>query len=297
MLPLLKYPGGKRKLVSILSEAFDSACTRKKFSARPLDERFFGSGALSFGLEHKEVFANDICSPVMAFHRQVATGLDLESIDFSNTKENYLANRARFNQLLKQGKIYDNEAAGLLYFLNRSGFNGVIRFSEKSGFNISFGRYSRLNHETNFDAWQKLSSRWTFSDADFEAHPVSDGAAIFIDSPYDSLVDDNGEEQISLFDPLDVENVNLAGVPQGSGFVAYNGDSFPWGDQLRVVRFAISIPNPVVITNLATPRILALYERYGFFVKTHNVSRSVNRDGQGRGKVKEVIAIKKESKR
>jgi len=41
----------------------------------------------------------------------------------------YYEQRARFNQLLAEGKGDCEEAAALFYYLNRTGYNGLCRFN------------------------------------------------------------------------------------------------------------------------------------------------------------------------
>ncbi|HEY9877585.1 MAG TPA: DNA adenine methylase [Leptolyngbyaceae cyanobacterium] len=297
MEPLLKYPGGKSKSVPLLKEAFEIACRHRRLTDRPIDERFFGGGALSFALESQEVQANDICLPVVNFYRQVKKGLDLSIIKMQYDKSLYLNHRERFNSILKKNEIEgpkSAEAAALLFFLSRTCFNGLIRFSgdEGMGFNVGFGSYKQVNYQRDFEPYRNLMKRWNFSSQDFALGPVDPDAAIFMDPPYDSVSEDKEDPEMQL-------SLEIGGLPcqdeakTGKGFVKYAGNNFGWSDQERVVQFATSFPNPVVITNKATPRIVKLYEDYGLEVHFYDARRSIACNGD-RGPSRDVIAIKKE---
>ena len=76
--------------------------------------------------------------------------------------------------------------------------------------------------------------RWTFSCGDFERLRLHRDDFVYADPPYD--------------------------VP----FTTYASGGFAWEDQVRAARWLARHPGPVVLTNQATDRIMALYAELGF---------------------------------
>ena len=130
------------------------------------------------------------------------------------------------------------EAAQLFYYLNRTGFNGLCRFNRRGLFNVPFGRYKKINYKTDFQEYQPLFRRWTFTQGDFAALAIEAGDFIYADPPYD------------------VE------------FRQYSSGGFDWSDQERLAKWLGEQSVPVIASNQATERILALYKYHGFKVDT-----------------------------
>ena len=102
-----------------------------------------------------------------------------------NVKADYYHKRDRFNELIASGDYNNAEAAGLFYYLNRTGYNGLCRFNQSGGFNVPFGRYARLNYTTDFTPYKKTFAGWKISSKDFEALGLSSSDFIYADPPYD----------------------------------------------------------------------------------------------------------------
>lgn len=287
-------------MVPVIRAAFETACAFP-MEDRTLVETFLGSAAVSYGMKWPRVIGNDICKPVINFHRWVQSGLDLEGISLENTPENYYQLREEFNQItFRDGKGDSKEAAARFYFMNKTGYNGLVRFSDPSGrgigFNVPKGSIKSPCIFTDFSPWQEAMAGWELVSVDFESLEIPPDAVLFMDPPYDSAPAECEEAQIPLFDPLSIDSIDCLSANEGNAFVGYSGDDFSWNDQLRVVRFALSTPNPVVITNRATGRILDLYTKYGFEIETHMVRRNISQSGDRRKPVEEVIAVKREKR-
>ncbi len=67
-----------------------------------------------------------------------------------NEKAYFYRQRARFNQLISEGKANSEEAASLFYYLNRTCYNGLCRFNRKGEFNVPFGLYNKIIYKTDF---------------------------------------------------------------------------------------------------------------------------------------------------
>src|SRR5260370_22162906 len=103
----------------------------------------------------------------------------------ANSERAYYRHRTRFNELLERGEGESAEAAALFYYLNRTGYNGLCRFNRQGGFNVPFGRYTKISYKRNFLEFKELFRSWDFMNLDFEAVPLRPDDFIYADPPYD----------------------------------------------------------------------------------------------------------------
>jgi DNA adenine methylase len=250
--PPLKWAGGKRWQVPHLRNRWEPHAHRR------LVEPFCGGLAVALGLAPARALLNDVNPHLINFYRWAKRGLAIE-IPMRNDAESFYAGRARFNDLLAQGGHQTREAASLFYYLNRSGYNGLCRFNASGRFNVPFGRYARIRYLRDFEAFRAAVRRWTFSCRDFEDLPLLREDFIYADPPYD--------------------------VP----FTRYSSGGFGWEDQERTARWLARHPGPVVLTNQATERIMALYSSLGFEVAVLPAPRRISCTGDRRAAA-EVMA-------
>lgn len=252
--PPLKWAGGKRWLVPHLRELWVG------HSRRRLVEPLCGGLAIALGLMPERAWLGDINSHIVNFYRWLKRGLRVE-LEMRNDAGLYYAHRRRFNELVAQGKAGSREAATLFYYLNRTGYNGLCRFNSKGEFNVPFGRYDRINYSTDFSAYRRAFAGWEFAAGDFEALPLEPGDFIYADPPYD------------------VE------------FTQYSKENFGWDEQVRLAKFLARHRGPVVLSNQATERIVALYRTLGFSVRTLDAPRRISCTGDRRP-AREVLATR-----
>lgn len=223
-------------------------------------EPFCGGLAITLGLLPQRALVNDINPHVINFYRWLKRGLKT-SLVMTNNEHQYYAHRERFNQILTDGKAASQEAAALFYYLNRTGYNGLCRFNRKGGFNVPFGRYTRIAYTHDFTPYREIFADWDFVNADFEAVPPDPGDFVYADPPYD------------------VE------------FTSYAKEGFGWEEQVRAAEWLAKHSGPVVLSNQATERIVALYKRLGFKLTFLQAPRMISCTGD-RTPAREVLAIK-----
>jgi len=253
--PPLKWAGGKRWLTPRLARLWRAqACTR-------LVEPFCGGLAVALGLDPQRALLNDINLHPVNFYRHVQEGLTIR-VAMRNERDLYYRHRSDFNRLAatRRGSS-SRKAAELFYYLNRTAYNGLCRFNRKGEFNVPFGRHERINYVRDFGAYRKVLSRWHFTSGDFERLELCDDDFIYADPPYD--------------------------VP----FRQYSRYGFEWNEQVRLARWLAEHKGPVVLSNQATDRILALYESLGFRLSLVDAPRSISRTGD-RSPAREVLATK-----
>lgn len=252
--PPLKWAGGKRWLVPHLKPLWQSNMHRR------LVEPLCGGLAVTLGLMPANALLNDINVHLINFFRWLREGLYIE-ISMVNEKLLYYTYRERFNKLIKERKENTKEAAGLFYYLNRTGYNGLCRFNQKGEFNVPFGRYSNINYVRDYQLYRDAFQQWEFKCLDFEQLILDKEDFIYADPPYD------------------VE------------FTYYSKDGFSWDDQVRLANWLAKHPGPVVLSNQATERIIELYQGQGFRLLFLDAPRMISCTGD-RTPAKEVLALK-----
>jgi DNA adenine methylase len=250
----LKWAGGKRWQVPHLLPLWTP------YQDRRLVEPFGGGLAVTIGLRPERALLNDVNPHLMNFYTWLKRGL-VTRVPMRNDERTYYRYRDRFNELLTEKASDTAETATLFYYLNRTGYNGLCRFNQSGLFNVPFGRYKRIGYVTDFRAYRGLFADWTFTSRDFEALPVKSTDFIYADPPYD------------------VE------------FTHYSKGGFSWDDQVRAAEWLARHPGPVVLSNQATKRIVALYKHLGFSLRYLQAPRMINCTGD-RTPVREVLAIK-----
>ncbi|AFY37457.1 DNA adenine methylase [[Leptolyngbya] sp. PCC 7376] len=253
--PPLKWAGGKRWLVPILTEIWHDYQDDYQ-----LIEPFCGGLAIALGLAPQKAILNDVNPHLINFYRWLKKGMTCR-IEMKNEEDHYYQNRDRFNELICAKKWTNKEAAELFYYLNRTGFNGLCRFNQKGGFNVPFGSYKKINYRKDFTSYKSTLKNWQFTLGDFEKIKISNKSFIYADPPYD------------------VE------------FRQYSSGGFSWEDQERLAKWLATQDQPVIASNQATERILDLYKSLGFETQQLNAPRRISCNGD-RTPAMEMLALK-----
>jgi len=252
--PPLKWAGGKRWQVPHLLPLWQEHAHRR------LVEPFCGGLAVTLGLQPERAILNDANPHLINFYRWLARGLVLDG-PMENDERAFYGQRERFNRLLRSGAGETAEAAGLFYYLNRTGYNGLCRFNRSGEFNVPFGQYKRIRYVRDFESYRETFAGWTFTVGDFGAVPIASSDFVYADPPYD------------------VE------------FTHYSQGGFSWDDQVRAAEWLAQHPGPVVLVNQATPRIKALYRSLGYELRFLDAPRRINCTGD-RTPAREVFALR-----
>ncbi len=252
--PVVKWAGGKRWQLPHLKPLFDHHAHRR------LVEPFCGGLAVALGLMPQRALLNDINPHLINLYRWLKRGLVI-TVPMENQEELYYNHRAHFNQLVSEQRGNTREAASLFYYLNRTGYNGLCRFNQKGGFNVPFGRYARINYIRDFSSYREVFSRWRFTGVDFDTVPLESTDFIYADPPYDVQ------------------------------FTQYAKEGFTWDDQVRTAKWLTRHKGPVVLSNQATQRIVALYRQLGFTVQFLSAPRMISCNGD-RTRAREVLATR-----
>lgn len=252
--PPIKYPGGKRFLVNTIKELWDNSQSIR------LVEPFSGAMAISLGIAPKKARLNDLNPHVINFYQSIKNGFSIE-MPMKNDEEFYYARRNQFNSLICNGDHTSSLGASLFYYLNRTCFNGLVRFNASGLFNVPFGRYKTINYQRNFTEVRKIIRNWKFTSEDFTKVRINKTDFLYVDPPYDTP------------------------------FTNYSGKGFEYSEQVRLVKHLKKYQCPIVISNQATERMLKLYRENYYQVITIDAPRSISCNGN-RKKAQEILAIK-----
>jgi len=191
--PPLKCQGIKTKLIPFI---FRSIQWQEKDKTKWI-EPFLGSGVVALNLAPNRALLFDTNEHIIRFYKDIQTG----TLNAENVRDFLVAEGAK---LLESGGEYfyevrerfNNKGTSLDFlFLNRSCFNGVMRFNSKGRFNVPFchkpGRFSQayVTKITNQIVWASNRIRdknWMFcaggwKDALAQAEPND---FVYLDPPY-----------------------------------------------------------------------------------------------------------------
>lgn len=266
LTPFLKWLGCKTWLAPKLEQLFEPYRNTHTWM-----EPFCGALGAALGVKPQYAVLNDVNYDLINLYRQVKDNFKGFGID-SNLKNytsetSYYRLRDRFRMLATMPPYQEilQERAELFYYLNRVGYRGLCRNSDKSGFNTPYGHYKKPILDHDFTQYQKAFGLWQFS---------SFGYADFINS----LLEELQPYRFFYVDP-----------PYDDGFTGYSG-SFTWDDQVKLAEMLAALNSPVVASNKATDRIFWLYERLGFDLEIVSAPRKIGK--KDHSDVDEILATK-----
>lgn len=255
--PFLKWVGGKRQLLDVISRKMPRHFSRYY-------EPFLGGGAVFFRFLPKRAFINDSNQALMNTYQQIRDNCHLvlsylSDLDQALSAEFYYFIRSDFNARVKRG-VYDASLAAEMIFLNKHCFNGLFRVNKKGEFNAPFNgsKVSSFNRRQILDVSHALQDAF-MTCKDFE-EAVSDAGAddfVFFDSPYAPL--------------------------NPTSFRSYTKEGFKKEDHIRLAEVFTRLVNRgayCMLTNHNTPFIRELYREYHQEVLP--VKRMINRDAKHR---------------
>jgi DNA adenine methylase len=274
--PLLKYPGGKAKLLhEILPRLPERMATYY--------EPFVGGGAVFFALAHEQRFARAVISDrnpnIVGLYCAVRDDprflmAVLDEHHAKHSEDYYYEVRAAEDALpLFSAKADPVALAGRTLYLNKATFNGLYRTSRVGDFNASFGKVPReklkLYDRANVLACSELFRNVEIRCGDFEVglRGAKKGDAAFCDPPY-------------LY------------PPGATNFVAYDGHPFHRADHERLVVVSTKLAAKGVFVMISNDDNAAVRSTYGTLdLVPVMCPRAINRDADKRGPVPELLAI------
>jgi DNA adenine methylase len=261
----LKWAGGKFGLVEEIQ--------RHLPEAQLLVEPFVGAGSIFLNTDYERYILADINPDLVNLYNLLKDNPQLYISEArrwftpeNNRKEVFLDVRKQFNQT--DDILYRSLA---FLYMNRFGFNGLCRYNQKGGFNVPFGSYKKPYFpESELAFFSEKSQRATFLCAGYEeSFKLATGqSSIYCDPPY-------------------------APLSHTANFTSYAGNGFSLDDQAALADIAEKTANErgisVLISNHDTKLTRRLY--HGATLNVVKVKRTISRNGSGRNKVDELLAL------
>ncbi len=231
--PLLKWPGGKRRLLSAIIPLIP-------MDYRRYYEPFVGGGAVFFALRPRRAWLSDTDADLINCYQQVRDNPEAvirRLRTLRNSEGDYYCIRA------SRPRVLDIRAARLIYLATLS-FNGIFRRNRNGDFNVPYGYKTHLkpcDRERILSASTALrTARLECSDFEDAVKSAGPGDVVYCDPPYT--------------------------VAHGTnGFLKYNARIFSWNDQERLAALARNLANRgcrVLISNANHPSLVDLYKDF-----------------------------------
>ncbi|MGD8118209.1 Dam family site-specific DNA-(adenine-N6)-methyltransferase [Vibrio sp. Hep-1b-8] len=261
----LKWAGGKYGLVEDIQ--------RHLPEARKLVEPFVGAGSVFLNTDYEQYLLADINPDLINLYNLLKVNPQ-EYISEAkrwfcaenNRKEAYLDIRQQFNAT--DDVMYRSLA---FLYMNRFGFNGLCRYNKKGGFNVPFGSYKKPYFpEAELEFFAEKSKKATFVCEGYHEtfKRARKGSVVYCDPPY-------------------------APLSNTANFTSYAGNGFSLDDQAALAdvaeRAAVERGISVLISNHDTTLTRRLY--HGAELNVVKVKRTISRNGAGRNKVDELLAL------
>lgn len=177
----LRYPGGKRRMLSFLRQNLPSA----ESISRRYVEPFVGGGAVFFSLNPPKALLSDINSELIDLYCGIRSSPQKVwqlYCQFGDSKGAYLCVR---DEMVPRNLV--QRAARTLY-LNRTCFKGMWRHNRKGEFNVGYGGQARrwVISEHGLMQVSKILRKAIIQCSDFEGviGYCLKGDFVFIDPPY-----------------------------------------------------------------------------------------------------------------
>ncbi|WP_117235965.1 Dam family site-specific DNA-(adenine-N6)-methyltransferase [Vibrio maerlii] len=261
----LKWAGGKYGLVEDIQ--------RHLPEARKLVEPFVGAGSVFLNTDYDRYLLADINPDLINLYNLLKENPEQYIEEAKrlftpehNRKEVYLDVRAQFNQT---DDVLFRSVAFL--YMNRFGFNGLCRYNKKGGFNVPFGSYKKPYFpQAELEFFAEKAKKATFvCEGYIETFSrARKGSVIYCDPPY-------------------------APLSNTANFTSYAGNGFSLDDQAALADVAEKAATdrgiPVLISNHDTKLTRRLY--HGADLNVVKVKRTISRNGSGRNKVDELLAL------
>jgi DNA adenine methylase len=204
--PLLKWPGGKRRLVDSILPFIPTSFNR-------YFEPFLGGAALFFALRPTTAHLSDKNTELIQTYMDIRDRPD-EVISalrrLKNSEKDY------YNIRSSKPTTDPARAARMIYLITLS-FNGIYRVNLRGNFNVPYGHKTHVVpcDEERLRSASTLLKNATLHDTDFEkaVSSATSGDLVYLDPPYTVAHSNNG-------------------------FVKYNAKIFSWEDQIRLAKVA-----------------------------------------------------------
>ena len=261
MRPFLKWPGGKRWLVSKYSSIFPT-------EYNVYFEPFLGGGSAFFFLRPENAVISDINEDLINVYQMMTKSpAALRELMMAHQAKHCASYYYQVRNILPEGKL--SRAARFLY-LNRTCFNGMYRVNRQGNFNVPIGTKTEfLEDIERFEDYAAILRCAHIYSRDFVEiiRKSDDGDLVFADPPYTISHNQNS-------------------------FIKYNENLFSWKDQIRLLNALVRARDRgslIIATNAFYQPLVQMYHDMGFYTQRLNRFSSISGSTDGRKTQEELL--------
>jgi DNA adenine methylase len=294
--PFLKWAGGKSQLLGQFENYYPNELRKK--SIENYVEPFLGGGALYFCLSEKHSIKNaflsdlnkDLILTYLVIQQKSEILMDFleqyqnlyNSTEQEKRNDLFLSIRKHFNEQryeINYKKLSENwvPRAAQFIFLNKTCFNGLFRLNSKGEFNVPYGKYktAAILDANNIAAVSKILQNAEIAHGEYLScySKINEKSFVYFDPPYRPLT-------------------------KTASFTTYTGMIFNDGNQIELAKFFRKIDREkgakLMLSN-SDPASVNPVDRFfenaysGYNIFRVTASRAVNCNGDGRGKISELL--------
>lgn len=231
MKPIIKWPGGKRKVA-------DFICAKiEPYRKRAYIEPFCGGAAVFLKLNpEQQSYLGDFCNPLINMYisirengEEVSNQLEM-LCSLPVKKETYLDVRSNWDP-----RVLSPESAATLIYLNKMGFNGLFRLNKSGKFNTPWGgkdKLPKMPSRAEILEFSKRLSMATLYSGDFQDtitkamnNSSNEGFVIYADPPYLDTYDGYTGNGFGYEEHVRLSNTLREAALSGAKIFASNIDS------------------------------------------------------------------------
>jgi DNA adenine methylase len=262
--PFMKCPGGKTKLLKVLLPLVPKNYNR-------YIEPFIGGGALFFALQPKNAIINDIIYDIGNSYYHIKHSIE-DLLYFLQEHKSLHCDNYYYKIRNSEYKNQIEKAARWIY-LNKTCFNGLIRFNKQGKFNVPIGDY---NNPKIFDYSLLRNISKYLNNNDIK----------ICNENYTQLLYGTGKGDFIYFDPP------YHPISETSNFTSYNGEKFTLANQIELKEWVDELTKKDVqcmITNSYCKEMLELWKDYKIQLidSRHTIAAAVS----SRKILKEIVVI------
>ncbi|HKC78528.1 MAG TPA: DNA adenine methylase [Nitrosopumilaceae archaeon] len=269
--PFVKWAGGKRQLLPILSQHIP-----KNFDT--YFEPFLGGGAVLFYLISKKsqlkCCVSDLNSELILSYVTIRDKVDELIMSLEGHSENYFKNPEDYYYQVRDDNPKNQiDQVSRLVFLNKTCFNGLYRVNSKGKFNVPIGRYVNPNivNKENLHILSQVlqSKRISIKCEDFTTalRKAQEDDFVYLDPPYQP-------------------------VSSTANFTSYTNDNFDYKDQERLFTEFKKLDSKgckIMLSNSKSQEVIELFSEYSENIIEINTNRFINSNSKKRTGHAEIL--------
>jgi len=269
--PFVKWAGGKRQLLPILSQHIP-----KNFDT--YFEPFLGGGAVLFHLISKnsqlKCFVSDLNSTLILSYVTIRDKVDELIMSLEEHSENYSKNPEEYYYQVRDNNPKNQiDQVSRLIFLNKTCFNGLYRVNSKGKFNVPIGKYvnpnivNKGNLQVLCHVLQSKGISIKCEDFTTALTKVQKDDFVYLDPPYQP-------------------------VSSTANFTSYTNDNFGYKDQERLFTEFKKLDSKgckIMLSNSKSQEVIELFSEYSDNIIEINTNRFINSNSKKRTGHTEIL--------